>query len=276
LRFIAVALIAVQTAFLFFAGVGIASYSTPFFQATPAIAKLQSVVGDSLVGLNGGNVSNVRSFRGVGLYPNVNIGYSIRIFGVHDPLLPAAYFASWPIQSAAPSKRGVGLFVPDINSVALAERYGIAYVLTKAGVAPPTGMRSIAVIAGETLSRVPGAAQFSFVSGDADHVSSVTTNGDGAWSITTSGDTAGELALRVTAEPGFKATIDGKPLALRPYDAVMMQARIPAGHHQIDLKYEPTRLLVGLAVALATLISLVAFAALFRFGLRRRRPLRPR
>lgn len=255
---IAVALAVTEAAFLFFAGVGIASYSKPFFETTPAIAQLKGIVGDSLVGLNGGNVTKVRDFKDVGFYPNVNIGYSVRIFGVHDPMVPLAYFTSWPIQKAAPFQFGVGLFVPDINSVALAKRYGIGYVLTKPGIAVPAGMTTVAVIAGETLSRVPDSATFSFLSGGRDRVLSVTSNGDGAWKIETAGPSSGTLALRVTKEPGFEATIDGRPLSLSSLDDVMFEARIPSGQHTITLTYLPARFELGLVAAIAALIAMLA------------------
>jgi hypothetical protein len=265
---IATGLVALQTSFLFFAGVGIFSYSTPFFQVTPAIAQLQAAVGKSLLGLNGGNVTNVRDFRDVGFYPNVNIGYSIRIFGIHDPLIPATYFQSWPIRAAAPNARGVGLFVPDIDTVALAQRYGIAYVLTRAGIPVPTGMQTVAVIAGETLSKVPDSSQFSFVQGSSDRVRSSSTNGNGTWQIATSGTTTGELALRVTVLPGFHATIDGKPLGLHSFDSVMMEVRVPPGRHEIVLHYFPRRLELGLVAAATGLVALIGLGL---FGASRRR-----
>jgi hypothetical protein len=258
---VAACLVVVQSGFLFFAGVGIASYSTPFFQVTPEIAKLQAAVGDALVGLNGGNTTNVRSFKDVGFYPNVNIGYSIRIFGIHDPLLPAAYFTSWPIQAAAPNARGVGLFVPDVNTVALAQRYGIAFVLTRAGIPVPKGMQTVGVLAGETLSKVPDAEQFSFVSAGSDKVLSATSDGNGTWRIATSGSTSGDLVFRVTALPGFRASIDNKSLRLETYDSVMMQAHVPVGAHEIVLQYLPRRLQIGVVIAL------VAFVALIGVGL---------
>jgi Bacterial membrane protein YfhO len=265
----ALALALTEAAFLFFAGVGIASYSKPFFETTPAIAQLTGVVGDSLVGLNGGNVTNVRDFKDVGFYPNVNIGYSIRIFGVHDPMVPSAYFASWPIPKAAPNQFGVGLFVPDIDSVALAQRYGIGYVLTKPGIAVPSGMTTVGVIAGETLSRVPDSATFSFLSGTGDRVRSVTSNGDGAWRLETAGSSPGTLALRITAEPGFEATIDGRPLALASLDDVMLEARIPPGQHTITLKYLPGRFELGIVAALVALVAMLAVCGLIL--VRRRR-----
>jgi hypothetical protein len=199
----------------------------------------------------------------------VNVGYSVRIFGVHDPMVPSAYFASWPIQKAAPNKFGVGLFVPDINSVALAQRYGIGFVLTKSGISVPPGMTTVAVIAGETLSRVPDSETFSFIAGAGDQVLQATSNDDGAWKLETTGSSSGTLALRITAEPGFAASIDGRPLALKSLDDVMFEARIPAGRHVITLKYLPARLELGIAAALVALLAMLAAGGVMM--LRRRR-----
>ena len=270
---IAAALSVTQAGFLFFAGVGIASYSKPFFETTSAIAQLKADVGSSLVGLNGGNVTNVRDFKDVGFYPNVNVGYSVRIFGVHDPMVPSAYFASWPIRKAAPNKFGVGLFVPDIDSVALARRYGVAFVLTKQGGTVPTGMTTVAVVADETLSRVPDSTTFSFLSGARDRVLSATSNGDGAWKLETDGPSSGTLALRVTAEPGFAATIDGRPLRLTGLDDVMFQAQIPPGRHTITLKYLPGRLELGVGAALVALVAMLAAGGVTTVRRRRRQSL---
>jgi uncharacterized membrane protein YfhO len=66
------------------------------------------------------------------------------------------------------------------------------------------------------------------------------------------------LRLRLTNEPGWKATIDGRPLTLSPYAGVMLQARIPAGHHVIELHYWPTLFTAGLVLAGACLVALAA------------------
>lgn len=128
-------------------------------------------------------------------------------------------------------------------------------------------MQTVAVIAGETLSKVPDSNQFSFVQGGRDRVVSSTTDGNGTWQIVTSGSASEELALRVTALPGFRATIDGKPLELGSYDSVMMEVRVPPGKHTIVLQYFPHRFELGVAVALIALVvlgGLGVFGSLFR------------
>jgi uncharacterized membrane protein YfhO len=102
-------------------------------------------------------------------------------------------------------------------------------------------------------------------------VLSVTSNGDGAWKLETDGSSGGTLALRVTAEPGFAATIDGRPLRLTGLDDVMFEAQIPPGRHTITLKYLPARLELGIAAALAALVAMLVAGGVAALR-RRRRP----
>jgi hypothetical protein len=260
-----------QVGFLFFAGVGIPSYSHSVYPSTASTRELQAIVGSSLLGLDNGNtgplpkVPGVRNFGGgglpppAGLYPNLNIGYSIRLFGVHDPLTPAAYYSSWPVAGAAPVNNGVGLFVPAITTAALARRYGIGYVLVASGLPAPSGMVYLTTLAAgspspERLYRVPGADRFSLLGPG--RVSSATDNGDGAFSMSTTSSRAETLVLRVTALPGWHASLDGRPIAVRTFDGVMEAVTVPAGHHHLTLTYRPGRLVLGLLVALFALVAL--------------------
>jgi uncharacterized membrane protein YfhO len=81
--------------------------------------------------------------------------------------------------------------------------------------------------------------------------------------------TAQVLRLRLTDLPGWHGTIDGQPLSLAPYSGVMMQARIPAGVHTIEVSYWPEAFSVGIFLAVLTALSLVG--AIVIFGVRRRR-----
>jgi uncharacterized membrane protein YfhO len=67
--------------------------------------------------------------------------------------------------------------------------------------------------------------------------------------ITTDTSSPQVLRLRLTNLPGWHASIDGKPLKLDSFAGVMLQARIPAGRHQIELHYWPDSFTVGLILA---------------------------
>jgi Bacterial membrane protein YfhO len=254
----------VQVATLFFAGVGIASYSKALFPRTPAIAELQHLVGGSLLGLDNANtgplpqVAGVRSFgngkvRPAGLYPNLNVGYGIHLFGVHDPLTPVAYYATWPVPAASPVEGGVGLFVPAIDSAALARRYGISYVIAPGAVPPPSGTSRVATIAGEALYKVPGAARFSVEAG---RVKVLGDSGDGSYALDVTTPEPERILLGVSDLPGWHVRIDG--VAVRPQVAngVMLSVEVPAGRHLVQLAYLPRRLIEGLLAALGGVLAL--------------------
>jgi hypothetical protein len=261
------ALLVGQGAFVFFAGVGVPTYSHAFYPETPAETRLAAIVGDTLVGLDGGNTQSVKSFGHVGFYPEVNIGYGVRLFAIHDPVVPSTYYTSWPIPAAAPSVGGVGLFVPDIDSAALARRYGIGYILAGPGLAPPTGASKVTVLADETLYRVPGAARFSFETPRDARVTAVSGSTTSGFTVRTQGSVADPLIVRITSEPGWHATVDGHPATVRRYDGVMQSVLVPAGRHVVVIAYRPGRLVLGIGVAGATVVGGLGVA----LGLRRRR-----
>ncbi len=256
-----------QTVFLFFAGVGIPTYNRSIYPVTPAVSELKSIVGNSLVGLDGGNTSNVRLFSHIGFYPNVNIGYHIRLFGVHDPLVPKAYFTSWPFPAAAPQRFGVGLFTPDINSAALARRYGIAYVLVAPGLAAPSGMQQVAVIAGEALYHVSRSTQFSLLDAATGSVHSVTTNGNGSYQVSVTTKGAAQLICRVTDLPGWRIDVDGQRVIPHTFESVMLRVSLPPGRHRVEMRYWPARMSYGLILALS---GAVVFGLYLLFVLRGR------
>ena len=278
------ALLGAQSAFLLFAGVGLNSYSHDSFPMTPAVATLRSVVGSKLVGLDDGNVDcgsasprngpfcGVRFWRGAGFYPEMNIGYSVAELGVHDPMTPQAYFDAWPVANAEQvSPINLNLFVPDVDTVALARRYGVAYVLALPGLAAPPGMRLVATVAGEHLYAVPGAARFSFAAsaaGSGAAVTGVAHPGDARYVVDVRTRAAARLEVRVTDVTGWHASADGRPLAIETAAGDLMSVEVPAGAHVVVLDYWPRRLSEGILLAAAALVALAGWAV--AGGLRRR------
>ena len=93
-------------------------------------------------------------------------------------------------------------------------------------------------------------------------------------------DEGGRIALRYRAEeggglfvaamtfdPGWRALLDGAPLAIYPTAACQLGLRIPAGEHRLELRYHERLLGPG---ALVTLLALAAGVAIFFFTGRRR------
>jgi uncharacterized membrane protein YfhO len=97
----------------------------------------------------------------------------------------------------------------------------------------------------------------------------VQMTGSASWRVVLEAKTPADLELRLTDEPGWHATIDGRPLALRTWDGAMLEARVPAGHHVVTLVYFPMAFAAGLALAGCAVIGIVGAAVLVS---RRRRP----
>jgi uncharacterized membrane protein YfhO len=83
------------------------------------------------------------------------------------------------------------------------------------------------------------------------------------------------LRLRLTNVPGWHATIDGRPLPLLPFATIMLQARIPAGRHAIELHYWPSSFTFGIVVAVVAGLGLLSVLWVGAVG-RRRRQVQPR
>src|SRR5665213_2292195 len=137
------------------------------YPKTKETEQLTSVVGSALLGLNAGNSTvsakyplGLRQWEGIGFYPNMNTPYGIDELGLHDPVVSSTYFAAWPVAGADPSGGGLNLFVPNVDTVALARKYGVEYVLSFPGYSAPRGMSPVAEIGHEVLSRVPDSGRF--------------------------------------------------------------------------------------------------------------------
>src|SRR5579875_116128 len=267
-------LLGAQTAYLVWAGIGLNSYSTSPFPVNSAVAKLQRLVGDSLVALDGPNPADVTEWTGTGLYPEVNVGYGVRELAVHDPVAPAAYFKTWPVASAtAAAGLGNNVFVPSVSSAALARHYGASFVLASQG-RVPTGASFVTKLGKPPYSlylySVPGAAQFSFAAGSAARVLSATQTGNATWSLAVSAPQASALTLRLTYVPGWHVAADGRRLPVHRVEGLFAGVTVPAGARSVAISYWPPLLSLGFALALAA-IGAVLLLGVFcaSFSLRR-------
>jgi hypothetical protein len=80
--------------------------------------------------------------------------------------------------------------------------------------------------------------------------------------------TASVLVLSETYYPGWKAWLDGKPVAIDPAYIAFRSVQVPAGVHQIRMEFRPAILTVSIAISFATAILLAVLAI---HGLRRLR-----
>jgi hypothetical protein len=64
------------------------------------------------------------------------------------------------------------------------------------------------------------------------------------------------LRIGVSFDPGWRATLDGKPIEIHPAQLAFMAVRIPEGQHTLILNYRPAYFRLGLAVTFAGLMVL--------------------
>jgi hypothetical protein len=74
------------------------------------------------------------------------------------------------------------------------------------------------------------------------------------------GEGGGLFVAATTFDPGWRATLDGAPLAVYPTAACQIAVRIPAGEHRLELRYHERLLGAGAAV---TLLALAAGLGVF-------------
>jgi hypothetical protein len=83
----------------------------------------------------------------------------------------------------------------------------------------------------------------------------------------------GYLVLDDSQYPGWEASVDGRPAAIRPANAAFRAVRVPAGAHEVAFRYRPVSVLVGGILSALALIAIVAglVFAFARDRMRRRR-----
>jgi hypothetical protein len=82
-------------------------------------------------------------------------------------------------------------------------------------------------------------------------------------------DGSGLLVVRASFARGWRAAVDGRPAPVFRADGKHRAVPIPAGHHEVVLRYRPPGLALGLT--LAALSAALALGAWWRAPLRRRR-----
>jgi hypothetical protein len=262
-RWAALALLTCETAFLVAVGAPLWSSSPTFLTPTPAEAVYISAVGSGVVGMGSGACNDYSS---LGIVPDVNIDYGIRELAVYDPMTPLAYARSWAMTTGQPVAHHPGGFCPAVTTAAAARRYGVSYVLERAGSPGPQGAVFDKAVGNEELFRIPGAAvatvstltpASALPAADAPGTPVPVSNpGPATWRIVTDSKSRQVLRLRLTDVPGWHGSIDGRPLKLQTFSDVMLQARIPPGRHTVELHYWPTSFTIGIVLAACSSVGL--------------------
>ena len=274
-----VILLVSSTGFLIALGAPWWSSNTSFLAPTPAEVALQRAVGTSIVGFG----NSLCWFRPtLGIQPDANIVYGVHEFDAYDPLTPAQLYKSWTDSTGhAPRSSGpyaylvpISMFCPSVRTAAEARLFGIGFVLEPAGAKGPKGSVFDMKVGHEELYRIPGASLATVTPlGSDGSLPGVEATGTPvavsypsptSWKVVTHADAPQVLRLRLTDVPGWHASIDGKPLVLTRFNRVMLQAKIPAGTHTIELHYWPSAFTAGIAIAVVTVIGLVLLLVLGR------------
>jgi hypothetical protein len=79
-----------------------------------------------------------------------------------------------------------------------------------------------------------------------------------ALQLHTSADGNAWLVLSDTYYPGWTATVDGQPATVLRGDVLFRVVPVPAGEHDVDLRFEPGSVKLGLVVSLMCLAFLVS------------------
>lgn len=277
--FVVMGLVLCQTGLLLSAGLPL--WTASGAESTQPQQTIEHLVGGSLLGFG----ESICFPYSLAIVQDTNLDFGVQEFDVYDPMTPKAYYRSYfsvtgsPGGLAGPAGTNKSFFCPSIKSAKVARLYGVRYVIEPKGTRPFPG----AVLAqkfknGNRLYRVPGAAPATLVPlgpGPGFPPTSargtplrVTHAGPASWTVRTDAATASVLRLRLTDMPGWKATIDGRPLDTARFAGVMLQARVPPGKHVVELHYWPSTFTAGLAIAGVSLVALVAGSVV---AVRRRR-----
>lgn len=283
----AVILLLSSTVFLVALGTSWWSSSSTYLAPNPAITTLQKAVGRSIVGFG---TSSCLLPPTLGIQANVNIVYGVHELDAYDPLTPQELYTSWqdstgsyplPFASNGIPLAEITMFCPVVDSVRAARLFGVGFVLEPENAKGPPGSVFDKRVGDEELYRIPGSSVATLSrlgkGGTLPAVDApgtpiaVTYPNDRSWELHTRASTDEVLRLRLTDLPGWHASIDGKPLPLVRFNRVMLQARIPAGAHTIELHYWPEAFSAGLVIGAITAVVLAA-ALIFgaKFSRRRR------
>jgi hypothetical protein len=78
--------------------------------------------------------------------------------------------------------------------------------------------------------------------------------------VATDGPVPGWLVFSDNHFPGWRATIDGAPTAVRRADVALMAVEVPAGQHTVELRFASRTVSLGLGLSIATALAMVVVA----------------
>jgi hypothetical protein len=99
----------------------------------------------------------------------------------------------------------------------------------------------------------------------------LTTDGNETVTVRADAVRPGYLILDDSAYPGWKATLDGRPVPWRPANENFRAVAIPAGRHVISFRYDPGSFVLGAIVSALSALALLVLAVGGAAWARRRR-----
>jgi uncharacterized membrane protein YfhO len=66
--------------------------------------------------------------------------------------------------------------------------------------------------------------------------------------------------IRASFARGWRAALDGRPVEVRRANGKHMAVMVPAGRHQVEIRYEPPGRRAGLAVTAAAVLAALALS----------------
>ncbi len=260
-----------ETILLLVAGSILLSSSPNGYPPTRAVSTLQGIVGSSRVAADTYEAGSC----GFVLKPDANILYGVSELDAYDPILPKAYFSLWRQEThSSPGLPADDQFCPNVTTLGQARGLGVDYLLVPQGEPAPPGSVKRATIPvanpqpGDIFAKPPraedvyevpnsGVATLSIGTGATRPVR-ISGSNPSRLTIVTVANHAGDLRVRVTALPGWRATIDGQSVPLDRSSIFGLEVRIPAGTHRIELDYWPPLFSAGVIVAVFTALVLAA------------------
>ena len=232
-----------ETAFLVGVGAPQWSSSPTYLKPTAGEVTLARTVGSAVVGFGAHSCELPPT---LGILPETNVVFAVHELPAYDPSTPRAYFRVFKLTSGIL----VSAFCPVVKTAAQARLYGVGFILVPKGATGPPGAVFDIAIGDEDLYRVPGAAPATVVAATRPALSAgpattgtpvaVTHPDPSTWKMLVRAAAPEELQLRLTDVPGWRATLDGHPMALQRFAGIMLQARIPAGSHTIEVQTGPS------------------------------------
>jgi hypothetical protein len=149
------------------------------------------------------------------------------------------------------------------------DRLGVRWVMAAPGEEPPPGASWHLAYSGPDarIYERPGALPLARLIGGAQGGRvRVERRTPGAWTIAWESSRRGRLVVAETWDPGWRATLDGRPVNVEPLLGVLMGVLVGPGSGHVELRYHPDGFVPGM------ILSALGLAAVAAGALRRRAP----